>query len=392
MRKFHHDLDIYPRPKDQAPLFVNEPWIVDNTLLEGVTGEENAPDDNIRVYVPLDISKDVILLRLKILISKYGEANEANELAFLGEVRQLVYQIELYDQIWTARNSIDGMNMVVELVEEFVTLLEGIPDGCAEHFPFALIEELKQDYLGDTVSDIELKLEEADREAAADPTRYTSEELFDRMTKIIREWESGSNREVAEEVVEHLKLLPKGTEISTYEALEALYGEVDFEFEDLFDIDMQVRILAEMEGIYLDDSAFGVMPTGLPFHIPFVIKELDDKIVGLETIDITDWLKKTYGKDLNPYIGKVCFYQSDDEVFITIEYHKDTEFGVKSWSKYINLDFIAEPFDEPLDIVSEGVNPYEQLTFDPCDDIEDNVYKFVTDRETLEQTTPLFDK
>ena len=147
MAKSHHDLDIYPVPKDQAPLYVNEPWIIDSSLLEGVTGESNLPDDNIRVYVPLDISKEVILLRLKIIISKYGEANESNELDFAREVRQLVYQIELYDQVWTARNSIEGMDMVVDLVEEFVATLEQIPDGCAENFPFDLIEELGNDYL-----------------------------------------------------------------------------------------------------------------------------------------------------------------------------------------------------------------------------------------------------
>ena len=147
MSKAHHDLDIYPRPKDHAPLYVNEPWIVDGSLLEGVTGEVNVPDDNIRVYVPLDISKDVILLRLKIVIAKYGEANESNELDFLREVRQLVYQIELYDQVWKARNSIDRMDKVVDLVEEFVAILKQIPDDCAEHFPLALIEELKTDYL-----------------------------------------------------------------------------------------------------------------------------------------------------------------------------------------------------------------------------------------------------
>lgn len=147
MRKFHHDIDIYPRPKDKAPLYVNEPWIVDNTLLEGVTGEENAPDDNIRVYVPIDISKEVILLRLKLLIAKYGESNQSNEIDFLMEVKQLVYQMELYGQVWATRDSKDGIDKVVDLVKEFVAMLEGIPVGGAEYFPFALIEELKQEYL-----------------------------------------------------------------------------------------------------------------------------------------------------------------------------------------------------------------------------------------------------
>ena len=147
MAKSHHDLDIYPMPKEQAPLYVNEPWIVDGSLLEGVTGEANLPDDNIRVYVPLDLSKSVILLRLKIIISKYGEANESNELDFSREVRQMVYQIELYDQVWTVRDSVDGRDKITDLVEEFVAMLEQIPEGCAEHFPSDLIEELKQDYL-----------------------------------------------------------------------------------------------------------------------------------------------------------------------------------------------------------------------------------------------------
>jgi len=391
MAKSHHDLDIYPMPKDQAPLFVNEPWIVDGSLLEGVTGEVNMPDDNIRVYVPLDISKDVILLRLKIIIAKYGEANEANELDFLAEVRQLVYQIELYDQIWTARNSVDGMDKVVELVEAFVALLEEIPDGCAEYFPFALIEELKQDYLGnDCEDDIfgKVDLEIAKGKVLKDKAK----EVMEKATKPIHEWNGMTSRDVAEDVVEHLKSLPLGAEISTYEVLEALYGKVDFEFEELFDIDLQVHILAEMEGLYLDESAYDGMVTGLPFHIPFVIKDIAEKRVGMESIDITEWLKQTYGNDLNPKIGTVCFCQSDDEVWITIEYHEATEFGVKSWSQYINLDFIAEPYDEPLDIVSDGVNPFEKYTFDPFDAIEDNVAKFVNDRITLENITPLFDK
>ena len=147
MAKSHHDIDIYPRPKEQAPLYVNEPWIVDGSLLEGVTGEANLPDDNIRVYVPLDLSKSVILLRLKMIIAKYGEASESNEIDFSREVRQLVYQIELYDQIWTERNFADGRAKVADFVKEFVEMLEQIPEGSAEHFPSDLIEELKEDYL-----------------------------------------------------------------------------------------------------------------------------------------------------------------------------------------------------------------------------------------------------
>ena len=33
-----------------------------------------------------------------------------------------------------------------ELVRKFVEALESIPDGCAEMFPFQLIEDLKDEY------------------------------------------------------------------------------------------------------------------------------------------------------------------------------------------------------------------------------------------------------
>ena len=35
----------------------------------------------------------------------------------------------------------------IQLVREFVGILEQIPDGCTELFPFELIDELKEDYL-----------------------------------------------------------------------------------------------------------------------------------------------------------------------------------------------------------------------------------------------------
>ena len=39
-------------------------------------------------------------------------------------------------------HSVEG----IELVKEFVSKLEQIPDGCAECFPFEQIEELKREY------------------------------------------------------------------------------------------------------------------------------------------------------------------------------------------------------------------------------------------------------
>jgi len=35
----------------------------------------------------------------------------------------------------------------VQLVKEFILILEDIPDGCAECFPFETIDKLKEEYL-----------------------------------------------------------------------------------------------------------------------------------------------------------------------------------------------------------------------------------------------------
>ena len=65
--------------------------------------EEESQADHIRVYVPLDLSADAILRRLRFLIFRYKEANEQNEFDFSVDVGRLVSQIEIYDQVWFTR-------------------------------------------------------------------------------------------------------------------------------------------------------------------------------------------------------------------------------------------------------------------------------------------------
>lgn len=147
----HHDLDPYPIPRDKSPLYINEPWLIDGSLLE--YPPDNAPLqdlDAVRVYVPMNLSKAAILRRLDFIIARYGEANEENEMNFSADVDALVSQIEIYDQIWYVRHMPpEGgrNNEAKELVREFIAKLESIPDGCAECFPFELIEQLREGYL-----------------------------------------------------------------------------------------------------------------------------------------------------------------------------------------------------------------------------------------------------
>jgi hypothetical protein len=152
MSSEHHDLDIHPIPKEKMPMFINEPWLVDRYLFDyGPRNKEpELEDDNIRIYVPIDLNKESILRRLRYIIVEFEEANEDNEMSFSAYVRQLICQIEIYDQIWYVRHiPKEGRHSkeAKELVKEFVGILKEIPDGCAEMFPFEMIDELEAEYL-----------------------------------------------------------------------------------------------------------------------------------------------------------------------------------------------------------------------------------------------------
>ena len=148
----HHDLDIHPIPENKEPLFINEPWLIDRSqaVMDYVSKSPEPYEDNIRVYIPLDINKAAIMRRLCDLIDRYGETNEDNEYNFSSDVGALVSQIEIYDQVWRVRHvPEEGQHSreAIDLVEEFTDKLEEIPDGGAELFPFELIEELREEYL-----------------------------------------------------------------------------------------------------------------------------------------------------------------------------------------------------------------------------------------------------
>lgn len=148
----HHTLDVYPIPREKVPMFINEQWLIDKTLLESCE-EEEYPDkekDNIRVYVPLDLNHSAILRRLEAVIDRYGEANEENEMDFSIDVEGILSQVEIYDQIWYVREYQETMRhsqRAVSLIKEIIVLLENIVDGGAECFPFETIEELRKEYL-----------------------------------------------------------------------------------------------------------------------------------------------------------------------------------------------------------------------------------------------------
>jgi hypothetical protein len=90
---------------------------------------------------------------------------------------------------------------------------------------------------------------------------------------------------IVSEIVDVLLSVPEGTELATSDVIKQLYGHEyltcgDYEiygekygFDDFFEIHARVRKQAKRRGLILDDSKYDGMATGLPFHIPFVVRK-----------------------------------------------------------------------------------------------------------------------
>ena len=99
----HHTLDIHPSPKDV--LYINEFELVDivNTYDREKKYEKALsdkckkdggvlPDDNVRIYVPIDLNADYIINRLRDILASFGSPSENNESVLTVEVGKLVAQ------------------------------------------------------------------------------------------------------------------------------------------------------------------------------------------------------------------------------------------------------------------------------------------------------------
>lgn len=152
----HHILDIWPEPREAAPRFINESWLIDSTvdIVPDKRTPPEAEEDNIRIYVPLDLNKKAILRRLDEIIEQYGDATEENEMEYSIAVERLFMQVEVYDQYWYVRHLPSDREAqrhsekCVSLVKEIIGRLENIVDIDSEYFPFDVIRDLKKEYLG----------------------------------------------------------------------------------------------------------------------------------------------------------------------------------------------------------------------------------------------------
>ena len=142
----HHNLDIAPVP--ESVLYVNEPELADRTIVDSVLYDDTVYQDHIRVYVPLDISREAILRRIQCIYNRLGSPSWENESDFISEIGGIISQLEIYDQIWFARQGDFGnghSKYATMLADELIKVLEE-DEGCAEMFPYEVISELKVEY------------------------------------------------------------------------------------------------------------------------------------------------------------------------------------------------------------------------------------------------------
>lgn len=160
-----HKLDIKPIPEDV--LYVNELNLADSVPYEMKIDMEKAltgkckkeggilPNDNVRIYVPIDLNADAIMYRLHLLFVTMDYPTEDNESAYCFSVRRIISQLEIYDQVCVTRNFEESVQKElggvrhsregIELAGRIVEYLED-NDGTAECFPWDEIEELRKEF------------------------------------------------------------------------------------------------------------------------------------------------------------------------------------------------------------------------------------------------------
>ena len=159
-----HILDCKPIPENV--LYINELNLVDSLPYEtnietekALTGKRKKeggvlPDDNLRIYVPIDINADAIMRRLHLLFVTMDYPTEDNESAYSFAVRRLIYQLEIYDQVCVTRNFEESVQKElggvrhsregIDLARRIADYLEE-NDGNAELFPWDEIEKLMKE-------------------------------------------------------------------------------------------------------------------------------------------------------------------------------------------------------------------------------------------------------
>ena len=94
--------------------------------------------------------------------------------------------------------------------------------------------------------------------------------------------------EISLEILDYLATVEEGTELTTWEAADAVYGKIfnngvyeikgeELDEVELMEIDYAIRRNARKKGLKLDSSKYDGMVIGLPNNIGYVIKRCRKK-------------------------------------------------------------------------------------------------------------------
>ncbi len=114
----------------------------------------------------------------------------------------------------------------------------------------------------------------------------------------------------------------------------------------------------------------------------------EEKLLDKTTfnLDVTDWLRKKYGDEINPAITSIALQQDEESVCVVVTRDYSTEMGPLSVEEIFDMD-IARDFHE-----AKGLDMFiEVSTFSPENNIMDNAKKLFNDKVTLENITSIFD-
>ena len=111
----HNKLDN--NPVSSHAIYVNDlrfandvPYESEAEPKKAITGKieiegEIIPDDNVRIYVPMDLNADAIMHQLYMLYDALGPVDEGNEFHYSSGLARIILQLEVYDQAWIARET-----------------------------------------------------------------------------------------------------------------------------------------------------------------------------------------------------------------------------------------------------------------------------------------------
>ena len=159
-------------PLTESELYVNDPHIVNpnemtdqgtycesndiyQKLLTGKTRADGGvlPNDNIRVYAPLNLNAMNIVAQFQRLYDLLGYPNDENESAYSYSVDRLISLLEIYDHVWMTKetksheveNAAGNSKHGIDLAKQMIKCLEE-NDGTAECFPYEQIDAIREKF------------------------------------------------------------------------------------------------------------------------------------------------------------------------------------------------------------------------------------------------------